>query len=435
MPRNLDPNPSCANNLTGRMSTVTGTPTRVTGLGGAWVRPTASRATTSGAYATLNGAQYNAGTDLGGRTFSVVVQCSYGTVPASDAGPFVQCFDSAGTYTANLAAVTPAITAGGVMTTVLVGTAPAGTTRLAAAMYAGNTPSGLVMTLGAIRIDEVNDPALAYADGGSGNGWAWDGTAGSSTSTQTVPDGGSFFPMLMMGELATPPGFHPDLYDDFTNAPDGALAGRQTQTGQTWFTFVGGGQPASDTLAVSGGTLGPPPGHIPGYGGSAKAGYAEPDTPLVATVGWIGATFRWDASASVESTLVLLAAPTQGLASSTSGGSHLHLGISPVNIKYAVWDNGINNFTDLVPVGGSGVYHPLPVPMSTDGTTVYRADIWIDRTRNTAYVNITGNPTVVYVDSRIGSVDARWPIWEYYTVPNGTNLPRFIRVWADRHRG
>jgi hypothetical protein len=41
------------------------------------------------------------------------------------------------------------------------------------------------LSLSSCRIEQITDAALTYADGDSGSGWAWDGTVGSSTSTQS----------------------------------------------------------------------------------------------------------------------------------------------------------------------------------------------------------------------------------------------------------
>lgn len=436
MPRNLDPNPYCASATTGRTAFAGSAPTRVT-LASPWLRGSGSRSAASGVNHIHWGAPHQPGDDLSGRVFTAVVEWTTSAVPSGGTQAFLAFYDSAGTYFAASAGVTVAsYTAGARQSTVVVATAPAGTFGVGGAIYAPSSTSTMTSTLGAVRVDEVNDPAMGYADGNT-TGWSWDGAVGTSTSTQAVAaaGGGSFFPMLLGSELAIPPGFTPDLRDDFSNAPNGVLAGRTTPTEHTWHTFRGGGQPASDDPTVGGGAIGSPPGHVPGYGGSAKAGYATPVVPLARTVGWMGAAFRWDASTSNASGLCLLAGPVLGLAPADSGGCHIHLGLRPDGFEYAVWDNGINNFVFLTPQGGSSSTVTLPVPMATDGITQYRADIMIDRARNTAYVTVQGNPTYVYVDPRIGSVDARWPIWEYYSVPGGTNLPRFVRVWADRYRG
>jgi len=45
---------------------------------------------------------------------------------------------------------------------------------------------GGTLSVSSVRIEQVTDAALVYADGDSGSGWTWDGTAGSSSST--LPD-------------------------------------------------------------------------------------------------------------------------------------------------------------------------------------------------------------------------------------------------------
>lgn len=52
------------------------------------------------------------------------------------------------------------------------------------------------LTMSSVRLEQVDDSALAYADGAT-SGWVWDGTAGNSTSQEGAgPPPGQFLPFF-----------------------------------------------------------------------------------------------------------------------------------------------------------------------------------------------------------------------------------------------
>lgn len=215
--------------------------------------------------------------------------------------------------------------------------------------------------------------------------------------------------------------------DDLAGAPDGPLPARTTSTGHRWAaTGAGTDQPP----VVYREAIGPPPDHVPGSTGAADAGYAVAELGVPASR--VGAEFRWDSSPSTASGLTLgaLTWPATGIPDSRPTtdprhGSSMHLALSPLGAQFAVFSRGTGgDFTVLGSVGdGADVF-----PMRCDGRTTYRVEIVRDGDRVT--VVLDDAEPVTFRDPRIGSLPARFPFREYYSMPGGTNLPRFTRVWA-----
>lgn len=179
---------------------------------------------------------------------------------------------------------------------------------------------------------------------------------------------------------------------------------------------------------IRGGALGYPVGHTPGSG----IPYAQPTVALPSACTWVGGMLGWDSSDTVGSS-VAIGAFTQ-LGASGTVSSSMHLAVTPAYCTFSVFNNGVGDFTSLVPEGYDTNAPRFPKAQLCDGSTTYRVDIIIDRQRGKAYVTIGDNPTLVYSDSRISSVDARYPFWEPFSVTSMDNLPRLTKIWAD-HSG
>lgn len=180
---NKSTNPTCGVDLTGWFG---GSVTRLTGLSGP-PRTTGGRVSIAGAFenSIAGGYALAASGIAGGETVTVVgwVRTSVSRVLRIA----ISVYDG-GSFVATSSTFTDFTPGANTWTQVRhTGTVPGGTWD---SIHLHVDAPGAVSSnvdLSSVRIEEVNDNTLVYADGASGSGWAWDGTADQSSSTQ--PDG------------------------------------------------------------------------------------------------------------------------------------------------------------------------------------------------------------------------------------------------------
>jgi hypothetical protein len=199
---NKCPNPSAANNTTGYTANSGTTITRLTGQSGP-PRPTG---------VSIPGASSDPfGQHLGGpktpaaagQTWSMVAWIRSSVARSIILN--ISAYNAAGDYVSDFGGVSVSLAAN-TWTQVRVDDTISGSTI---AQVAANIDLPTAVTtahtiaMSSVRYEQINDSTLTYADGDSGGGWKWDGTAGSSTST--LPDGPPEQTITVTSSIPAPP--------------------------------------------------------------------------------------------------------------------------------------------------------------------------------------------------------------------------------------
>jgi hypothetical protein len=200
-----------------------------------------------------------------------------------------------------------------------------------------------------------------------------------------------------------------ELYDTYTSK--GTVALTVADSGQTW-TLHEEPAGAGATMSIISGALG-----SADTGGASVAGYVDVD--LGAPIKRIGARFFWLNAGTTDGHVAIL---VWGRSASTlpfPPDSPCHISIGPTGASWGVWQN--QAFSSL----GT---HTYPRPLSTDGTTIYEAEVILDG--DTFTVRLPDGHVEVVTDSRINTLAGNYAGFEVFQ-DAGDHFGRFVQVWAD----
>ena len=239
MPRNMNPNPAAANDVTGLLavSALGGgfTPTRVTGLTAPWERGTAASLVSTAAgteYVEIRGWPVPASPGQVW-TGSATWMC---TEDALAMQQFIIFMDSGGGLLAfplwNATSVANAVTRSPAM---ISAAAPALTATVAVWIRATFPSVDTGLTVSSVRLEQISDAAQTYADGDT-PGWTWTGTPGSSTS--------------MLGGASAP--LYPTTVASTVGTTWASTANATGSTAGTFATFTNATSGGSGTIQLSG---------------------------------------------------------------------------------------------------------------------------------------------------------------------------------------